>query len=76
MTTITVHKGTEKNKELVAVPKNIYDDFWSWQKKMKSKNTFKPTSAEKRELEQARKNRAKGKFLTLHELEQKLGFGS
>ena len=76
MTTIPIPKGTEKSKELVAVPRNIYEDFLAWEKRVKSKNTFKPTAVEKYELERARKNRATGKFLTLHELEQKLGFGN
>jgi len=73
MTTITIPKGTEKNRELVAVPRNVYEDFLAWGKKLKSKNTFKPTKTEKRELEKARKNLARGKYLTIEELEHELG---
>ena len=35
---------------------------------------FAPTLGEKRDLARARKNRAQGKYLTIHELKQKLGF--
>lgn len=74
MTTVTIPKGTEKNKELIAVPRSIYKDFLVWQKAVKSKRTFKPTVAEKRALARARKNLAQGKYLTIDELEHELGF--
>ena len=43
---------------------------------LKSIQTFKATSAEKRALQRARQNRAMGQFLTIDELKHKLGFTS
>ncbi|OGZ31796.1 MAG: hypothetical protein A3H02_01945 [Candidatus Niyogibacteria bacterium RIFCSPLOWO2_12_FULL_41_13] len=74
MTIITVPKELAKNKELVAVPRGTYEEFLSWQKKIKSAKTFKPTVAEKRALKRARKNYAQGRYISFEELKHELGF--
>ena len=74
MPTITLPKKIVKNQALIAVPSRLYDEFAEWQEKIKSARTFKPTTAEKKALTRARKNFAKGKYLTLTELEHALGF--
>lgn len=65
MTTITIPKPLTENKRLVAVPQDIYEEFLSWQKKMKSVKTFKSTAADKKALKKARKNLAQGNYTTL-----------
>lgn len=72
MTTITIPKKTAKNKELVAVPRSVYEDFLAWQKMVKSARTFRPTIAQKKELQRARKDYKDGKYLTIHEFRKKL----
>ena len=73
MTTITIPKELVKNKELIAVPRHLYDEFIEWQEKIKSVRTFKPTTAQKKDLIRARKNYAEGKYITLAQLEHELG---
>lgn len=73
MTTITIPKELVKNKELIAVPRHLYDEFIEWQEKMKSVRTFKPTAAEKKALAKARKNYSKGKYMTMAQLKHELG---
>ncbi|MEK7541235.1 MAG: hypothetical protein AAB533_00025 [Patescibacteria group bacterium] len=74
MPTITIPKNITIDQDLIAVPGRLYNEFVEWQEKIKSVRTFKPTAAEKRALARARKNLAKGKYLTLVELEHALGF--
>lgn len=73
MTTITIPKELTKSKELVAVPRRLYDEFIEWQEKVKSARTFKPTAAEKRAVARARKNFKHGKYITLAQLKHELG---
>lgn len=73
MATIVIPKELSRNQELVAVPRNLYEEFLAWQDKVKSIKTFKPTKTDKKFLARARKNRLEGDFLTLDELKQKLG---
>ncbi len=73
MTTITIQKEIGKNENLIAIPRGIYEEFLTWQKKTKSAKTFKPTAAEKKSLERARKNFSKGNYATLAQLEHELG---
>ncbi len=68
MTTITIPK-TVKDKDLIAVPRDVYEEFLSWEKKVKSSQTFKPTALEKKALVRARKNLTQGKYFTLKDLE-------
>ena len=73
MATITIPKGLGIAKQLVAIPRSTYAEFLDWQKKIKSVKTFKPTVAEKRAVQKARKNLAEGKYLTIDELRYELG---
>jgi len=72
MATLTIPKEFAARKHLVAVPREAFEEFVAWQKKMKSRRTFVPTAAEKKALATARKNRTSGKFVTLHELRRTL----
>jgi len=75
MTKITIPKeiNTLKNTDLVAVPRNAYEEFLVWQKRVKSIRTFKPTAQEKKALQRARRNFARGKYTTLGDLKHELG---
>ena len=73
MQTITIPKELEKNRNLVAVPRTTYAEFLAWQRKVKLRNTFKPTVAEKKALARARKNFARGKFISFEKLRDGLG---
>ncbi len=72
MTTITIPKELAERKDLVAVPRNTYEEFLVWLKQVKSVKTFKPTKTELRALARGRKNFAKGNYITLEELENEL----
>jgi len=72
MTTVTIPKELAKNKDLIAVPRNTYEEFLVWLKQVKSAKTFKPTKAELKALARGRKNFAKGNYITLEELENEL----
>ena len=72
MATLTIPKEFAERKDLVAVPREAFEQFVAWQKKLKSRRTFIPTAAEKKALAKARKNRARGSHLTLHELRRTL----
>jgi len=73
MATITIPKNIRGEKNLIAVPRGLYEEFSSWQKRVKSLKTFKPSVAEKKALARARKNFAQGKYITLAKLEHELG---
>ena len=73
MTTITIPKELTEDKNLVAVPKVDYEEFLAWQRRVKSVWTFKPTPSEKKALARARRNLAKGEYLTLSDLKHALG---
>ena len=70
---VIIPKELAKEKNLVAVPRRNYEEFLTWQKRIKSARTFKPTAAEKKTLLRSRKNVAKGNYLTLEELKNALG---
>ena len=72
MATLTIPKEFAERKDLVAVPRQAFEEFVAWQKKLKSRKTFPPTAADKKALAKARKNRARGNYLTLHELRHSL----
>lgn len=73
MTTITIPQELSKNsKDLIAIPRDMYEDFLVCQKSMKFKE-IELNPAQKRLLKKARENLAKGNYLTIHELGQKLG---
>lgn len=66
---IIIPKNLINGKELVTIPKEEYEALMA----LKTAYEFQPTSAQKRALEKARKNRKKGEVITLGELKQKLG---
>lgn len=77
MPTLTIPESILKESELVIIPRKEYKEFSEWKTAFKPPlkyKTFKPTAAEKKALRRARKNLAEGKFLTIDELKQKLGF--
>lgn len=59
-----------KIMNIITIPKKEYKKLLSGKRVFE----FTPTMADKKKLERARKNRMTGKFLTLDELKQKLGF--
>lgn len=70
MVTLTIPKKVTQGTELVVIPKEDYDRLLQ----MRVIPEFRPTAKEKRDLARARRNRARGNFLTLDELKRKLGF--
>jgi len=76
MTTITIPKELVKNKELIAIPRQEYDEFIEWHKFIKSFKTYIPTTAEKRMIKKAREDYKKGDYITIGELKHKLGIKS
>ena len=69
MNIITIPKKLAQKGDLVVIPRKEYEALLNSQKI----EEVAMTSREKKALLQARKNLAQGKFLTLHELKQKLG---
>ena len=72
MATLTIPPEFAERKDLVAVPRKSFEEFLAWEKLRKSGKTFVPTASEKRALAKGRKNRARGNYLTLHELRRSL----
>lgn len=70
MAIVVIPKELSKNQDLIAVPRNVYEEFLTWQKGIKSARTFKPTSADIQALKRGRKNLTKGNYATLDELER------
>lgn len=68
MTTITIPKETEKNKDLIAVPRIVYDEFLTWRKTIRAAKTFKPTASEKKALTRARKNFLRGNYVRFEDI--------
>jgi hypothetical protein len=73
MTTISIPRSAVKKKELVAVPRDEYEAYIAWLKRIKSLRTFEPSSSEKKALKKARKNLSSGKSLSVEEIERELG---
>ena len=71
MTTITIPNKNTKASELVAIPREEYEGLLQLRKIYE----FRPTKAQKKALEQSRRNRKQGKTMTLYELKRKLGVG-
>ncbi len=70
MTTITIPKKLIKESDLVIIPRKEYEKLLT----QRLIPEFRPTAAEKKDLARARRNRARGNFLTIDELKRKLGF--
>ena len=66
---VTIPKTITKGQELVVIPRKVYEEFLHWQKTIK---TFKSTSAQRRALGKARRDFARGKYVTLQELRHDL----
>lgn len=73
MTTITIPRSSAKKQELVAVPREEYEAYMAWLKRVKSARVFDPTASDKKNLNRARKNLAAGNALTIADLERELG---
>ena len=70
MTTLTISKELTEGTDLVVISKRDYEKLLS----VRVIPEYQPTAREKKALAQARKNRRAGRFLTINELKQKLGF--
>lgn len=70
MSTLTIPKNITRGAELVVLARKEYERLLS----ARIIPEYQATAHEKKALARARKNRAAGKFLTLDELRQKLGF--
>ena len=68
--TVTIPSVLTSGRELVVIRLEEYEALMT----LKKVYEFQPTSAQKKALEKARKNRKKGEVFTLGELKQKLGF--
>jgi len=72
MTVITIPKETDKNQELIAVPKKAFEEFLTWQEKIGGARTFKLTKSELKSLKRGRKNFKEGKYITWETLKNEL----
>ncbi len=70
MSTLTIPKNITKGTDLVVLPRKEYERLLN----ARIIPEYQATAHEKKALARARKNRAAGKFLTLDDLRQKLGF--
>ena len=70
MPTLTIPKNITKGAELIVLSRENYEKLLT----ARIIPEYQPTGYEKKALVRARKNRAAGKFFTLDELKQKLGF--
>lgn len=70
MPTLTIPKKITRGTELVVLPRKEYEKLLT----ARIIPEYQATAHEKKALARARKNRAAGKFLTLDELRQRLGF--
>lgn len=68
MTTVTIPKHLADRKDLIAIPRSVYEDFVELERQIKSRRVYKPTKAELQALKQARQRYAKGKYTLLSEL--------
>jgi len=72
MTTITLSKKlTRENEDFIAIPRKEYEEFLRL--RLDRIPEVKLTPTQKKHIDEARKNMAKGNYLTIDELERKLG---
>ena len=69
---ITIPRKLIQNDDLVVLPRKVYEKLLA----TRSIPEFRPATAEKKDLVRARRNRAKGNFLTINELKHKLGIAN
>jgi len=67
---IEIPKALTAKGDLVIIPRKEYEEFSAWQKNIKF---FTPTAKIKKALKQSREDLKKGNYLTIDELESKLG---
>ncbi len=70
MSIIPIPKEITKGEELIVIPRKEYEKFLRF--RFKNIKEVSMTSIQKKALVRARKNMAQGKFLTIHELKQRL----
>ena len=70
MVTLIISKKLTEGTDLVIISKRDYEKLLA----VRVIPEYQPTAREKKALTQARKNRRAGRFLTINELKQKLGF--
>ncbi len=73
MSTITIPKKLAGRDDLIAVPREEYEELLKWRGVIKTFKTFTPTPAQKTALKRARQNYKSGKHMTLNELKRRLG---
>ena len=71
MPTITIPQKL-KEDNFIAVPSKEYEEFAQWRKVMRSFKVFTPTAAEKKDIQRAREDYKKGKYITFDELKFRL----
>lgn len=72
MTTITFSKKpTKENEDFIAIPRKEYEEFL--RVRLEKIPEVELTPIQKKRLIQARANMEKGNYITIDELEQKLG---
>ncbi|PIR71914.1 MAG: hypothetical protein COU42_03205 [Candidatus Nealsonbacteria bacterium CG10_big_fil_rev_8_21_14_0_10_36_24] len=64
---VTIPRELAENGKLVIIPHEEYEEFLHWKRTVK---TYKSTAAEKKALKKARRDFARGEYLTLKELEK------
>ena len=72
MKAITIPKKLAQKDDLVVIPRKEYESLLQ----LKKIREYTPTAAEKKALERARRNFAKGNTMTLEELENEVGIDS
>jgi len=73
MTTVVIPQNIGKTKELVAVPRDIYEEFLEWRKITKSIKVVHPTAAEKRAIKQGREAIKRGDYSEWGQVKKELG---
>ena len=71
MTTITIPRDLIKKDDLVIIPRKEYEELLRY--RLNGGEELILTASQKRRLQQARRNLAKGKYLTIYEIKKKLG---
>ena len=70
MTTITIPNKLVRGAEVVAISRGEYEEYLQLRKIIP---VMKMSVSQKRDLEQARQDYKKGKYITLEQLERELG---
>lgn len=73
MTTISIPKELVMDKNLVAVPRDVYAEFLAWQRLTKAQREISLTKAQREVLAQARRRLKAKKYLSLNDLAHGLG---